>query len=316
MWAASASLSAHSTPRSHNHAPPDRRHPQGPAHHRHQDRDGARRQRHPRRFDRAGTQRAALRTRRRSADGRRRLRHPRPGAAARGRTLRGADCRLRGQQRRPRRRRRHSCRRQGIHPTAARPGADRSRARRRRRRRARARLSRRDDGACGQAGAADRAVRRLGPDHRRIRHRQGSAGALRARPLQSRPRVLHLDQLRGDPGEPAGVRVVRPREGRLHRRGGAPHRQVRGGDRRHALARRNLRDGSAPAGQAPARAAGTRHRPRRRHQAGAGRHPRHRYLEPQPGRSGARRHLPRGPLVSPQRRQLENSAACASGRPT
>ena len=53
------------------------------------------------------------------------------------------------------------------------------------------------------------------------------------------------------------------------------------------LARRNLRDGSAPAGQAPARAARTRHRPRRRHQAGAGRHPRHRYLEPQSGRSGA-----------------------------
>ena len=40
------------------------------------------------------------------------------------------------EQRRPRRGRRHPCRRQGIHPAAARPRADRRRARRRRRRHA------------------------------------------------------------------------------------------------------------------------------------------------------------------------------------
>ena len=136
--------------------------------------------------DRAGAQRAALRPRRRPADGRRRARHPRPGAAARSRAHRGADRRLRHQQRRPRRGRRHPCRRQGIHPAAARSGADRGGAGRRRRRRARADLSRRDDGACGQARPADRAVRRLGADHRRVRHRQGGAGALRARPLEPR----------------------------------------------------------------------------------------------------------------------------------
>src|SRR5206468_7664688 len=40
------------------------------------------------------------------------------------------------------------------------------------------------------------------------------------------------------PRASAGVRIVRPREGRLHRRGRPAHRQVRGSDRRHAAARR------------------------------------------------------------------------------
>ena len=40
----------------------------------------------------------------------------------------------------------------------------------------------------GQARAADRGLRRLGADHRRIRHRQGSAGALRPHPLATAPR--------------------------------------------------------------------------------------------------------------------------------
>ena len=34
--------------------------------------------------------------------------------------------------------------------------------------------------------------RRLGADHRRIRHRQGSAGALRAQPLEPRQAAVHL----------------------------------------------------------------------------------------------------------------------------
>ena len=40
-----------------------------------------------------------------------------------------------------------------------------------------------------------------------------------------------------DPGAASGIRIVRPRERLVHRRGGAPHRQVRGGDRRHPAAR-------------------------------------------------------------------------------
>src|SRR5207302_2010290 len=77
--------------------------------------------------------------------------------------------------------------------------------------------------------------------------------------------------------------------------------QVRGGDRRHAAARRNLGNGHPPAGQAAARHTGAGDRPRRRHPAGARRHPHHCDLQPQLGRGGARRQLPRGPAVPPQR---------------
>ena len=48
----------------------------------------------------------------------------------------------------------------------------------------------------------------------------------------------------------ARIRAVRPREGRLYRRGRAARRQVRGGQRRHAAARRDFRDGRAAAGEA------------------------------------------------------------------
>ena len=234
---------------------------------------------------------------------------------ARARAHPRADRRLRHREQRPRRGRRDPRRRQGIHPAAARSRADRGRARRRRRRHPRAGLARRGDGAGDEACAADRHLRRLGADHRRIRHRQGGAGALRAHPLQPRQEAVHLRQLRRHPGAPAGIRAVRPREGRVHRRGRAPHRQVRGGDRRHAAARRNLRDGRAAAGQAAARHPGARHRPRRRHAAGAGRHPHHRHLEPQSGRGRARGHVPRGPAVPPQRREPEDPAAArAAGR--
>ena len=52
--------------------------------------------------------------------------------------------------------------------------------------------------------------RRLRADHRRERHRQGSAGALPARAFAARQEALHHRQLRGDPGEPLGIRTVRP----------------------------------------------------------------------------------------------------------
>jgi two-component system response regulator FlrC len=54
-----------------------------------------------------------------------------------------------------------------------------------------------------------------------------------------------------------------------------------------AVARRNLRDGRAAAIEIAARDPGARDRSRRRHQAGSGRHPDHRDLEPQPHRRGA-----------------------------
>ena len=55
--------------------------------------------------------------------------------------------------------------------------------------------------------------------------------------LATRQEAVHCRELRRHSGEPAGVRAVRPREGRLHRRDGAAHRQVRRGQWRHAAAR-------------------------------------------------------------------------------
>ena len=66
-------------------------------------------------------------------------------------------------------------------------------------------------------------------------------------------------------GDAAGERAVRPREGRLHRRGAGQAGPVRGGRRRHAVPRRDRRDGRRPAGQAAARAGGRPLPPRRRH---------------------------------------------------
>ena len=131
---------------------------------------------------------------------------------------------------------------------------------------------------------------------------------------QARQQAVHLGQLRRDPREPAGIRAVRPREGRLHRRRRAPHRQVRGSQRRHAAARRDQRDGPAPAGQAAARHPGARDRPRRRHHAGEGRHPHARHLQPRPAGGGARGHVPRRPALPPQRREPAACRRCASGR--
>ena len=121
-------------------------------------------------------------------------------------------------------------------------------------------------------------------------------------------------ELRRDPGQPAGVGAVRPREGRVLRRGGTPHRQVRGSRRRHAAARRDQRDGHPAAGQAAARPAGEGDRPAGRCGAGAGEraHPRHH--QSRPAGRGAARCIPRGPVLPPQRRVAAHSAAARAAR--
>ena len=96
---------------------------------------------------------------------------------------------------------------------------------------------------------AGRDVRCVGADHRRVGHRQGGAGAPHPSPVAPRRGSIRRAELRRDPGQPAGVGAVRPREGRVLRRCRAPHRQVRGGGRRHTAARRNQRDGYPPAGR-------------------------------------------------------------------
>ena len=77
----------------------------------------------------------------------------------------------------------------------------------------------------GLAGAAPRGGhRRDRAARRRERHRQGAVRARAARAQPARRRPVRRHQLRRDSREPARDRAVRPREGRLHRRGGAQAR--------------------------------------------------------------------------------------------
>uniref|UniRef100_A0A0N5A038 Acetyl-CoA C-acyltransferase n=1 Tax=Parastrongyloides trichosuri TaxID=131310 RepID=A0A0N5A038_PARTI len=166
-------------------------------------------------------------------------------------------------------------------------------------------------------GGARRGRRRRGPPGRDHdgNHQDRGQGRLIGR-LQLAPcgQGLHQRQLRRHPRQPAGIRAVRPREGRLHRRGGPAHRQVRGGQRRHAVSRRNRRDGRPPSGQAAARHSGAGDRPRRRLQAGARQHPHHRHLQPRPGQGRGRGDVPRRPAVPPERGEPAPAAAARTPR--
>ena len=73
--------------------------------------------------------------------------------------------------------------------------------------------------------------------------------------------------LRGARRDAARVGAVRPREGLLHRGGGAEEGQVRAGRRRHALPRRDRRHLAEAPGRPPARAAGAALLPGGRHRA-------------------------------------------------
>ena len=109
------------------------------------------------------------------------------------------------------------------------------------------------------------------PHPRRERDRQGAhrPGAPRARTAPAA--ALRAAQLRhARPGAP-GERAVRPRAGRLHRRRRAEEGALRAGRRRHALPRRDRRDGPGHAGQAAARAGAERVSTGRRHRQGQGR---------------------------------------------
>ena len=110
------------------------------------------------------------------------------------------------------------------------------------------------------AGRADQLQRVAA---RTDRHRQGVVRARAAR-AQPPPRAsAGARQLRGAAAVTGRERVVRPREGRLHRRGGAAAGPVRARRRRHDLPRRNRRSAARHPGEVPARAAGRRVRARR-----------------------------------------------------
>ena len=147
----------------------------------------------------------------------------------------------------------------------------------------------------------------------------GTGKELVARAIHARSKRAHgpvrQGQLRRADRDAAGVGAVRPREGRVHRRGEAQARTLRAGRQGHPVPRRDRRRDAGPAAQAAARAAGAGLRARRRrgdHQGRRARAVRHPPGHPGRGRGGA---LPRGPVLPPARRALHGAAAArAQGR--
>ena len=162
---------------------------------------------------------------------------------------------------------------------------------------------------------ADCALQRLGAHHRRERHGQGAGGAHAARSEPAQVAALCRGQLRGHSGNADRERDLRPRKGRLHRRGGAARRLLRAGQRRHAAAGRDRRDALGHPGQAAARAGRAQAAPAgRAHRAGRGRARAGRH-QPRPRRGRRRGPSARRPLLPAQRLQHPHAAlARAYGR--
>ena len=91
------------------------------------------------------------------------------------------------------------------------------------------RQERRDARAVRRArdGVADRCDR---PDRGRVGHRQGARGARDPRRVGARKRAVRRRRLQRDRREPDRLAPVRPREGRVHRRGARSQGRVRRGD--------------------------------------------------------------------------------------
>ena len=113
------------------------------------------------------------------------------------------------------------------------------------------RRERRHPGSAGQ-DRADGAGVEHGAGAGRVGHRQGAGGQGDSRPVAAAGPAVHRGGLRRHSRHAARVRTLRPREGRLHRRGGAAARPLRAGRRRHDLPRRNRRHPAVHPGQAPA----------------------------------------------------------------
>ena len=122
-------------------------------------------------------------------------------------------------------------------------------------------------------------------------------------------------ELRGGAVGADRIGALRPREGLVHRRGGASPRQVRAGARRHAVPRRDRRHAGGDAGQAAAVAAGRRARTHRRRASDRRRHARDRRDAPRSRGAGPQGHVSRGPL-SPHLRVSDRDAVAARARRT
>ena len=180
------------------------------------------------------------------------------------------------------------------------------------------RASRREEQAVARRAAPrrDRRADRFDGAHPgRVGNRQGSHRALHPRALDAHRGAVPVDQLRRAPREPARERIVRSREGIVHRRDEGQDRPLRRGDEGHVLPRRNRRDDAGDAGQAPARAAASRSDSRRRD---GSRSRSTRASSPRPIATSTRRsarQLPQRPLL-PAERHRAAPAAAAPARAT
>ncbi len=163
-------------------------------------------------------------------------------------------------------------------------------------------------------GPRHRPLHRHRLHHRRERHRQGGLRPRHPCRLHPRGKALRAAELRRHPARPARIRGLRPPEGRVHRRALGQAGCGGVGQRRNALSRRDLRDGSQPADQAPALPADLDHPARRRRPPHPGRRAHRLRHQPRPGRGGPPRPLPRGPLLPPARRPDPHAAAARPAR--
>ena len=145
----------------------------------------------------------------------------------------------------------------------------------------------------------------------------GTGKELAARAVHDRsPRAempLVADQLRGPAGKPHRERTLRPPQRLLHRGRRASRGTVRGGQRRHALPRRDRRAAQGHAGQAAAVPGKRRDPPRGRERVVHVRRPRGLRHPSQPGADGGNGRVPRGPLVPHQHLRDSACRPCASG---
>ena len=153
------------------------------------------------------------------------------------------------------------------------------------------------------------------PDQRRERHRQGAGGAGAAPEFDPRRSRLHHRQFRQPAARPARVEPVRPRQGRVHRRGLSEEGPVRARRQGHDLLRRDRQHSARDAGQAAARDPGARvHAPRRRRND-QGRRPHHRRDQRRSAPADGRGAVPRGSLLPAARdHRAAAGAARAEGR--
>ncbi len=124
----------------------------------------------------------------------------------------------------------------------------------------------------------------------------------------------HPRQLRGAARRPAGIGAVRARPRRVHGCDQRTQGAVRARRRRFDLPRRDLHHQRQRAGQAAARAPGTRVRAARRRAHATRRRARDRRHEPRPAGARRRGQVPERPLLPAQRHPDPHSAAARASR--